>query len=225
MNADAKMGLTLITGELMPSGKPDFLSVKQYTPIVMLVKQGAVAKPTMMKLLLILLKDFCMSMNVAHNMNEMQMIETAGMLLDECDNFRIEDFVMMFAMAKRGQLGKLMHSIDMQVISKMMDEYYKLRRLAGERAYEDEYKQFEAMAPEPYERTPEQQAAWEMILQTAKALKSEDERGDIAARDAMMKESKEYWARQAAGLGVNIDEIRKEFEGVKLPEVKDKPKK
>jgi hypothetical protein len=225
VNADAKMALTLVTGELMPSGKPDFLSMRGYTPIKMLVKHGTISKPTMMKLLLVLLKDFCMSMNVAHNMNEMQMIETAGMLLDECDDWRIEDYTMMFAMAKRGQLGKLMHTIDIGVISGFMDQYYKLRRSAGERAYEEEYRQFEAMELDRSERTPEQQALWSQVLETAKALKSEDDRGHVEERDAMMRESQAFWARQAQNQGINIDEIREQFHGIKLPEPKDKPKK
>jgi hypothetical protein len=42
--------------------------------------------------------DFCSSINVLRNMNEDQMIEAAAMLIAECGNFRLEDYVMMFSM-------------------------------------------------------------------------------------------------------------------------------
>ena len=99
------MELTLITGELMPSGKPDLLAVKHYTPIVMLIKRGEIDKSSMFKLLLLLLKDYCLSMNVVRNMTENQMIEAAGMMLEECDDWRVVELVVVFSEGERGKVG------------------------------------------------------------------------------------------------------------------------
>ncbi|MBK7885497.1 MAG: hypothetical protein IPJ81_18160 [Chitinophagaceae bacterium] len=78
-----------------------------------------------------MIKDFCSSLNVVRNMNEDQMIEAAAMLLDECENFRLEDYMIMFSMAKRGELVKIMDRIDLQVITAMLDEYFTRRKLAA----------------------------------------------------------------------------------------------
>lgn len=120
------MELLAMAGDLMPEGKPTFLEVVKYPMIKKLVDD--LGKKTMMKVLFLLVKDFCSSMNVVRNMNEDQMIESAAMLLDECDNFRMEDYVMMFQMAKRGQLVKVMDRIDINVITLMLDAYWEKRR-------------------------------------------------------------------------------------------------
>ena len=69
-------------------------------------------------------------------MNEDQMIETAMMLLDECDNMRLEDYSMMFAMAKRGEIGNVFDHIDLQVVSIIYDQYYSRRKSVGMQARE-----------------------------------------------------------------------------------------
>ncbi len=60
------------------------------------------------------------------------MIEAANMLLEECDNFRLEDYVMMFQMGKRGELFDVHDRIDLQVITAMLDEYWNKRHAAAE---------------------------------------------------------------------------------------------
>lgn len=89
-----------------------------------------------------LLKDFCGSINVVRNMTEDQMIDAAAMLLDECGNFRLEDYAMMFTMAKRGQLsindGKgLMDRMDMEQLGKLIEVYWEKRNAAGNRAQDN----------------------------------------------------------------------------------------
>lgn len=120
----------------MPQGKPNYLEMVNYPMIKQLVHQNGM--PMMHKVLFLLVKDFCASMNVVRNMNEEQMIESASMLLDECGNFRLEDYVMMFQMAKRGDLVKIMDRIDMQKITEMLDEYWKRRHDAGNKAIDEE---------------------------------------------------------------------------------------
>ena len=131
---DGKLELLAITKELMPAGKPKFLDIIKYPMITDLVKQHG--KKTLLKALFLLIKDFCGSINVVRNMNDDQMIETADMLLDECDNFRLEDYTIMFAMAKRGEIGNIFDHLDIQVITKMVDQYWDKRFNAAQGARE-----------------------------------------------------------------------------------------
>ncbi len=126
---DGKMELATVVSDLMPAGKPDFLQVVKYPKIVDLVKDYGRGK--MQKILFLMVKDFCSSTNVVRNMNEEQMIEAAAMLIDEADNFRLEDYTMFFSMAKRGMLIKIYDRINLQIISDMLDEYWIRRRIAA----------------------------------------------------------------------------------------------
>ncbi len=126
---DAKMELLSIAGNLAPAGKPDFLNVIRYPTLQGLIERNG--RKTMLKVVFMLVKDFCASVNVVRNMNEDQMIEAAAMLIDECDNFRLEDYVMMFSLAKRGELVKLFDHIDLSIISQILDEYWSRRQRAA----------------------------------------------------------------------------------------------
>ncbi len=95
-------------------------------------------KKTMLKVLFLLIKDFCNSINVVRNINEDQMIEAAAVLIDECNNFRLEDYTIMFSVAKRGGLVKILDRMDISVISQMLDEYWKRRNFAGMKLQESE---------------------------------------------------------------------------------------
>ena len=128
--AGAKMELISITNGLMPAGLPDFLGMIKYPRIVDMIPEHG--KPNLIKLVFLLIKDFCGSVNVVRNMNEDQMIEAASILIEEAGNFRIEDYTMMFAMGKRGDLVKIMDRIDISVISAMADEYFSRRRDAAD---------------------------------------------------------------------------------------------
>lgn len=134
-----------MTNELMPEGQPMYTSVVKYPTISSLVETEG--KKKMLAVLVLLVKDFCSSVNVVRNMNEDQMIEAGSMLLEECGNFRMEDYVMMFTMAKRGALSevKIMDRIDIQVISTIMDAYWQRRSAAGRRALEDDVDRIESM--------------------------------------------------------------------------------
>lgn len=137
------MELAERVSDLMPEGRPRFLEIVKYPKLTDLVKQEGRMK--MHTVLFLMIKDFCASINVVRNMNEDQMIEAAAMLLDEAGNFRLEDYTMFFAMAKRGSLGKIMDRIDTQVISTLLDEYWTRRKTAGEMATETEVKHYESL--------------------------------------------------------------------------------
>jgi len=141
--SDAKFELVQLSNGLMPAGKPSFLQVIQYPKISDLVKKNG--SPMMLKVIFLIVKDFCNSLNVVRNMNESQMIESASMLLDECDNFRLEDYVMMFSMAKRGDLIKIYDRIDISVITLIMDEYYIRRKNVGRIAQDEQVERLDTL--------------------------------------------------------------------------------
>lgn len=140
---DGKMEFMAIARELMPQGKPNFLTVVDFTMIRVL--KTSEQSGNLHKVIFLLVKDFCNSMNVVRNMNEDGMIEAAGMLLDECDNFRLEDYAMMFQMAKRGELFDIHDRIDLQVITAILDEYWIRRKEAGEKAIVEESRHLDSL--------------------------------------------------------------------------------
>ncbi len=140
---DGKMELVEITSQLMPKGIPKFLDVVKYPKIENLLPE--LGKSKMLKVLFLMIKDFCNSINVVRNMNEDQMIEGAAMLLDECRNFRLEDYVMMFSMAKRGDLVDIRDRIDIQMLSQMMDHYWNRRNVAAESVISGELNHLESL--------------------------------------------------------------------------------
>lgn len=157
MRSDAKMELVLAVNTLMPEGRPDYLGMRKYEPIRDLVQKEG--KKKMLAVLVLMVKDFCSSINVVRNMTEDQMIEAAAMLLEECGNFRLEDYLLMFAMAKRGHLAKTYDRIDIQLITAFLDEYWQHRKEAGERQLDNEVREVESAADEnPADR---KQLAWD----------------------------------------------------------------
>jgi len=143
--SEAKMELIVLTSELMPGGKPNYTDVIRYPMIRDLVQ--AYGKKKMLAVLVLMVKDLCSSLNVVRNMNEDQMLEAASMLLDECGNFRLEDYVMMFSLGKRGQLVKIMDRIDLQMISDMMDAYWEKRKAAAEVLTESDARHYDTLGP------------------------------------------------------------------------------
>lgn len=141
--SDAKMELLMITSDLMPAGEPKFLEVVKYPKIKQLIDLHGRKK--MLAVLTLMVKDFCSSLNVVRNMNEDQMIESAALLMNECGNFRMEDYVMMFTMAKKGKLVKIMDRIDINMITQIMDRYYEIRAVIGRQEQEKEVDQLDTL--------------------------------------------------------------------------------
>ncbi len=138
-----KMELLEICSFLMPNGNPNYLEIVKYPMIRDLLSEKD--RIYIHKILFLLVKDFCNAMNVVRNMNEDQMIEAANMLIEECGNFRIEDYVMMFQMGKKGELIEIRDRIDLQMITSMLDKYWVKRNNAAESHWENENRMFEGM--------------------------------------------------------------------------------
>lgn len=122
---DAKMELIVSTSKLLPAGKPDFATVATRPAIAVLAQDHGTK--TMRKVILLQVRSFCNSINVVRNMTEDQQIEAAAYLLDECGDMRLEDYQVMFAMAKRGELVKILDRIDIQVIAQILEAYWEKR--------------------------------------------------------------------------------------------------
>jgi hypothetical protein len=132
-----KIELAEITSKLLPEGKPDFAVIRNHQPIKMLEK--SIERKVLRATIYMMVKSFCESINVIRNMNEDQMIDCASMMLDECGTFRLEDYQVMFTMAKRGKIGKIMDRLDISVISQLLDEYWTIRNEYGKREQERQF--------------------------------------------------------------------------------------
>lgn len=143
--AAGKMELMGVISELMPAGNPKFLEVINYPKITDLIEK--IGHGITHKIVFLLIKDFCNTFNVVRNMNEDQMIEAAGMLVDECDNMRMEDYTMMFALAKRGGLIKIYDRIDLEVITDVFNAYWIKRHNAAIEANDRDINRQESQLP------------------------------------------------------------------------------
>jgi hypothetical protein len=141
----AKLGYTKAIKQLFPEGKPNYLGVVQFPQIRDLIKDNGEAG--VLLLISVMVRDYCASVNVARNMNEDQILEAAAMLMEEAGNFRLEDYAMMFAQAKRGKLVKVYERIDLTTITDMADAYYAERRDAKINQQEQEIERLEVQAP------------------------------------------------------------------------------
>lgn len=170
-----------------------------------------------------MVKDLSSSINVVRNMNEDQMIEAAAMLLDECDNFRLEDYQMMFAMAKRGTLVRILDRLDINIISQMMDEYYTRRRMAGERYYEDnEADRLSEQQPPSTQAAIEAENHFGKLAGIMKAWQEEDDAKKEQEEAEKRKKDAETYARLH---NVNFEEILKQGPHWKPEDTKNKPEK
>jgi hypothetical protein len=139
----AKSEITQLMAGLMPEGRPQYTLTVQYPMVRNLVEEEGRVK--MIKVIFLMVADLCRSVNVVRNMNEDQMIEVATMLLEECGNFRIQDYMMFFTMVKRGQLGRIYDRLDIQVISEMLDEFWKRRHHAAEALMEEQHHHLDSL--------------------------------------------------------------------------------
>lgn len=202
------MELVTMTGKMMPNGNPLFEIVKNCPAITQLVHEYG--RKTVLKVLYLLVKDLCNTLNVVRNMNNDQMIEAAAMLLDECDNFRLEDYTMMFALGKRGQLVKIMDRVDMDMISGMMDAYWHLRLAAAYRLQQQEIEKEDWSKPIP---APETDAEKAMSAQFGKLVGIMKVWEDTP--EEKKKKQEDFSARRIAGYEalqkVNMPEVVKQF--------------
>lgn len=124
-----KIELSKISNQLIPEGRPDFKNVINYPAIKKIAEENFKLTALMISSLI---KDFCSSFNVVRNMNEDQILESAMILIEDAGNYRVEDYVMMFSLAKKGKLRvKIMDRIDLDIINQLSIAYHELRSNEG----------------------------------------------------------------------------------------------
>ena len=78
-------------------------------------------------LVVLFLSDLVKFFNVGKAMNDIQMAQTADLILEEFYYLNIEDFKLCFNMAKSGKFGKVYDRIDGQVIMDWLSMYKNMR--------------------------------------------------------------------------------------------------
>ena len=78
-------------------------------------------------LMVIILSDLIEYFNVGKRMNDIQVAQTADLIIDNYFWFNIEDFKLCFNMAKAGKFGKVYDRIDGQVIMDWLATYEEMR--------------------------------------------------------------------------------------------------
>ena len=239
--SEGKMELLSATSELMPQGVPNYIEVIKYPTITKLCQEHG--KKSLRMAISLLVRDLCNSLNVVRNMNEDQIIEAAAMLLDECGDFRLEDYVMMFSLAKRGQLVNIMDRIDIDTIGKMLDVYWQKRYQEGQRAqeqqirgYENNLRKIEAEARAERSRVPatekekilkekedaQQDEFFKKLKEIAKGMDagtSEEKMKQYQKRDDMVKKHQEMLKKQVElRMAQTLKEIANIDEGEFLPD-------
>ncbi len=190
----------------MPGGIPSFREIRNYPAICQMVRSGEISENHMTTILFVMVKDLCSSVNVVRNMNEDQMIEAASMLLNECDDFRLEDFVMMFSMGKRGHLLKIYDHLDINIISQMLDVYYAMRWKAGQKFQQEEHQWNERPKPP---QTPEEKEMSERFGQLVGIMKSWEKPG--TDKDSVNKKELQKIKPFAEANNIDWGELIKQF--------------
>jgi len=128
------MAIAILTSQLISeSSRPDYAKIRTMPAIRIL--EPSIGRVETLDLISKIVASFCSGVNVVRNMNVDQMIDTAIFLRDEafddkhldCD-YRLEDYAVMFTLAKRGKIGKIMDRIDCSVIAQILDEYHFIRK-------------------------------------------------------------------------------------------------
>lgn len=104
--------------------KPKVLAdaINSITPGIALYKKHS-GETKARALVVLLLSDLVKFFNVGKAMNDIQMAQTADLILDEFHYFNLDDFKLCFNMAKSGKFGKVYDRIDGQVILEWLSEY------------------------------------------------------------------------------------------------------
>ena len=114
--------------ELMPHGEPNYASLIECSSLKEIIK--SIGLPEIQTLVMTLVKNFCHSLNLVRNMSQSQVIACTLYLVDECRDFRMEDYLIMFTMAERGKLGDVFDHMDIEVIGTIHQEYLRHRQAA-----------------------------------------------------------------------------------------------
>ena len=204
-----KLELAELISDLIPNGKPDLIGVVNYPKISKLIEENG--RQGVRATIFLIVKNFCESLNVVRGMNEDQMIEAASFLIDECGNYRIEDYLIMFTMAKRGQLVKILDRLDIQIIGQIFSEYDRLRYMEGERAYMAEIKAADTITNDKKEHlSPEEIKKQESNFNKAVEMFKEYVQKSEEKRQQKMQFEKEEFEKKRLKMLADFEQYKKD---------------
>lgn len=193
----AKMQLVSMSSKLIPGGVVSFKSLEQCASLKAIQQEMGITE--VQTLLLLLIKNFCNSMNVVRNMSEDQAIECAVYLHDECRDFTLEDYIIMFTLAKRGKLGKILDHVDIAVIAGIHSEYLAIRQAEFRKIHDERNK----WTPPPPDKTvPVEQVSeivgpylekWRQELKEEQLRDAEERRDNIKKYHQMLTQQLESY--------------------------------
>lgn len=202
----------------MPDGVPNFEPIRSFPTIKALCESIKDGRKNMRAVLFNMVKNLSESINVVRNLTEDQMIEIASLLLDECGDFRLEDYQMMFTLAKRNKLVKFRDRIDITIVSEMLDEYWLLRKKEGDRILAEkedlavakrieqrEQKMLSAPAGSIVELPPDYFAKELKRMQDENEERRQQDWADYIGRSAERKQK--YKEQMAAAYGLTMEQL------------------
>lgn len=195
------------SGELMPEGKPDFQSIPHYPSIKQLSQKDHKGAKIVRAMITTIVTYFCNSLNLKWHMNDLQILDAACMLLDECDNYRIEDYIMMFSLAKRGKLIKIYDRMDIELICKIREAYELLRQEEGEKASQKIEEELQQKRHSENQKSVEKDYSADLVT----ALKHIE---DLKTKSA--KEREEKWDAFKNNKKKSIEKMVRQYENLNL---------
>jgi hypothetical protein len=116
----------VLTGALIYGDKPNFPAILNNGTQLSVLK-NELGLDYSASILALMIGDFCSNFNTRFPMSAEQIADFAIELLTDYWTYRLEDFVAFFALAKRGNFGKVYDRIDAAVILTFLGEYNKHR--------------------------------------------------------------------------------------------------
>lgn len=125
-NIEESIHFTLLASDLAKKSLPDLTQLQNYPTIAALERDNG--KPNVLKALTALVTNLNKSLNLKRPLNEIQITEVAVMLLDECEDYTFQDYVVMFEMIKRKKFKtEFYEGLDISKMAAFWDEYHALR--------------------------------------------------------------------------------------------------
>lgn len=199
-----KQKYSAIIRDFMPNGVPNYIALSYAPSLKSLINE--ISFEHFQAVICCMIDDLCESFSFKEEkkMNESQVIECAAFLLEECKDYRLEDYACMFTMAKRNKLvvgdtGRVFDRIDIQLISQFKSNYDQLRQEEIKRLRISEEKRIEEMEFEKRKDLPNR---WPDVLEkwkeyTKEANEEREKRQRIEKEEAEMRR-KEIFERMHA---------------------------
>ena len=96
------------------------------------------SEPILLKLIVFIIKNFCLSFNIKENMNNIQIIEAANTYLETYTHSSIKDLILCLKKAKSGSYGKVYHRLDQSILFDFIQQFEEEKAIFQEQKRLDE---------------------------------------------------------------------------------------